>query len=58
MIATNLFSPGASDTTTVVLNVVDINDNNPVFLKTVFAGNQDEETVAHTFVVKVGNCDL
>lgn len=53
MTATNLVSPAASDSATVVVNIVDINDNNPVFQKTVFAGNQDENTAVGTFIVKV-----
>ena len=53
MTATNLAAPTASDSATVVVNIIDSNDNNPVFQKTVFAGSQDENTVPHTFIVKV-----
>ena len=51
--ATNLAAPSASDTTTVVVNIVDINDNKPVFHKRVFEGHQNENTATDTVIVQV-----
>jgi protocadherin Fat 4 len=55
--ATNLATPTLSDSATVVVNITDVNDNNPVFHKTVFAGSQDEGT-APSFIVKALASDV
>ena len=49
----DIYPPGASDTATVTVNIINVNDNNPKFNKTVYAASQDENTPAGTSIVRV-----
>eukprot|EP00118_Oscarella_pearsei_P019174 m.202185 g.202185 ORF g.202185 m.202185 type:complete len:4095 (+) comp39606_c0_seq6:120-12404(+) len=44
--------PGNSDVATLTINVIDVNDNNPIFGKDLYAASQDENTPKGTSIVR------